>query len=92
MINHTLISDTNPEAAPLPSPIRPEWTPESMPTPLAFTVEEAAVALHVSTKTIRRLLSRGVLTSSKALRKKLIPRQQIENFLKATCDAPKKIV
>jgi excisionase family DNA binding protein len=60
--------------------------------PLALTVEEAAAALNVSTKTIRRLLLRGVLTSSKALRKKLIPRSQIEGFLKATCDLPKRIV
>ena len=59
--------------------------------PLALTVEEAAIALNVSTKTIRRLLLRGVLTSSKALRKKLIPRQQIEGFLKATCDTPKRM-
>lgn len=62
------------------------------PAPLALTVEEAAMALNVSTKTIRRLLLRGILTSSKALRKKLIPRQQIEGFLKATCDTPKRIV
>jgi excisionase family DNA binding protein len=62
------------------------------PVRLAYTVEEAAEALHVSTKTIRRLLDRGILTASKALRKKLIPRSQIEGFLKATCDAPKSIL
>lgn len=62
-----------------------------LPVPLAYTVEEAAAALHVSTKTIRRLLARGILTSSKALRKKLIPRQQIEDFLNATCDVPRRI-
>jgi excisionase family DNA binding protein len=54
-------------------------------------VEEAAAALNVCTKTIRRLLARGILTASKALRKKLIPRTQIEGFLKATCDTPKSI-
>jgi excisionase family DNA binding protein len=59
------------------------------PIPLAYTVEEAAAALHVCPKTIRRLLDRGLLTASKALRKKLIPRSQIEGFLKATCDVPK---
>ncbi len=64
----------------------------SLPRPLVFTVEESAAALHVSTKTIRRLLYRGVLTSSRALRKKLIPRQQIEEFLKATCDVPKRLI
>lgn len=60
-------------------------------TPLVYTVQEAAEALHVNPKTIRRLLARGVLTASKAVRKKLIPRYQIENFLKATCDQPKPI-
>jgi len=64
----------------------------SPPVCLAYTVEEAAVALNVCTKTIRRLLDRGILTASKALRKKLIPRSQIEGFLKATCDAPKSIL
>jgi excisionase family DNA binding protein len=58
---------------------------------LAYTVEEAATALNVSTKTIRRLLDRGILTACKAIRKKLIPRSQIENFLKATCDIPKAV-
>lgn len=55
---------------------------------LVYTVEEAAALLHVSTKTIRRLLARRLLTGSKALRKILIPRQQLEAFLKATCDKP----
>jgi len=64
----------------------------STPVRLALTVEEAATSLNVSTKTIRRLLDRGILTASKALRKKLIPRSQIEGFLKATCDAPKSII
>jgi excisionase family DNA binding protein len=64
----------------------------STPVPLALTIEEAAAVLNVSTKTIRRLLDRQILTASKALRKKLIPRTQIEGFLKATCDAPKSIL
>ncbi len=60
-----------------------------MPEPLVYTVEEAAAVLKISTKSVRRLLSRGFLTNSSALRKKLIPRQQIEGFLKATCAEPK---
>ena len=55
---------------------------------LVYTVDEAATVLNVSTKTIRRLLARRLLTGSKALRKILIPRQQLEAFLKATCDKP----
>ena len=62
---------------------------QAMPAPLVYTVEEAAAVLKISTKSVRRLLKRGFLTGSKALRKILIPRQQIEAFLKATCDVPK---
>lgn len=62
-----------------------------MPVPLVYTVEEAAAVLRISTKSVRRLLDRGLLTGSKALRKILIPRKQIEDFLKATCDVPKTI-
>ena len=52
--------------------------------PQFYTVREAAVALNVSDKTVRRLLLREVLHSSKALRKKLIPRKDIETFFEAT--------
>ena len=62
---------------------------QAMPEPLVYTVEEAAAVLKISTKSVRRLLARGFLTGSKALRKILIPRTQIEAFLKATCDVPK---
>jgi excisionase family DNA binding protein len=61
---------------------------DSKPERLVYTVEEAARVLNVSTKTIRRLLARRLLTGSKALRKILIPRQQLEAFLMATCDKP----
>jgi excisionase family DNA binding protein len=64
---------------------------QAMPEPLVYTVEEAAAVLKISTKSVRRLLARGFLTGSKALRKILIPRQQLEAFLKATCDVPKTI-
>ena len=64
---------------------------QTMPEPLVYTVEEAAAVLKISTKSVRRLLARGFLTGSKALRKILIPRQQLEAFLKATCDVPKSI-
>lgn len=59
------------------------------PEPLVYTVAEAAVVLKISTKSVRRLLKRKLLTGSKALRKILIPRKQVEQFLKATCDIPK---
>jgi excisionase family DNA binding protein len=55
---------------------------------LVYTVQEAAIALGVSTKTIRRFLQRGVLTSSSVCRRKLIPRRQVEAMLKATTPEP----
>jgi excisionase family DNA binding protein len=51
---------------------------------LCYTVKQAAVALNVSEKSIRRLLERGILKSSHALRKKLIPRKYLEEFFEAT--------
>jgi len=58
------------------------------PEPLAYDIKQAAAKLNVSTKTIRRLLRRGKLTCCKVLRKILIPKDQIENFMKLTCDRP----
>ena len=51
---------------------------------LAFSVKEAAEILGVSEKTIRRLVARGLLRSSKALRHLLIPKKEIERFLETT--------
>ena len=53
--------------------------------PRFYTVKEAAVFLNVSPKTIRRFLDRGLLKSSKALRKKLIPCAELESFYQRTC-------
>ena len=51
---------------------------------LAYTMEETAKILGVSYITIHRLLKRGKLRSSTALRHKLIPVTEIERFLKST--------
>jgi len=53
-------------------------------TPAFYTVAEAAVVLNVSKKTVRRFLNRGLLRTSKATRKKLIPREDIETFYERT--------
>jgi DNA binding domain, excisionase family len=53
-------------------------------TPMFFTVAQAAAVLNLSEKTVRRLLERGILHSSKAIRKKLIPREDIETFFDRT--------
>ena len=59
-----------------------------LPEPLVYDIDQVAAALNVCTKTVRRLIARRKLTSCSALRKVLIPRKQIEDFLKATCDKP----
>jgi excisionase family DNA binding protein len=69
----------------LPSP---ETIKAAQIEPLFYDIKQAAQALNMCTKTVRRLLRRGKLTSCKAVRKVLIPRKQIEEFIKATCDAP----
>jgi len=61
------------------------------PEPLAYDINQAAAALNMSTKSVRRLLRRGKLTCCKVMRKILIPRQQIEEFFKRNCDTPKWI-
>ncbi len=53
-------------------------------SPKFYTVKQAAVVLNVAEKTIRRFLLRGLLESSTATRKKLIPRAQIETFFERT--------
>jgi len=51
---------------------------------LAFTVEEAALMLGISQKSIRRLIARGLLRASKALRRLIIPKKELEKFLERT--------
>jgi excisionase family DNA binding protein len=53
---------------------------------LAYSPEEAAQVLGVCRDTIYRLLKRGLLRSSSALRHKVIPHVEIERFLKATLE------
>ena len=53
-------------------------------TRLAFTMRETAEILGVSYFTVHRLLKRGLLRSSSALRHKIISKTEIERFLKET--------
>lgn len=52
--------------------------------PEFFTVKEAAIYLNCSDKSVRRFLDRGLLRCSKATRKKLIPRRDLETFFERT--------
>ncbi|MCI0541132.1 MAG: helix-turn-helix domain-containing protein [Verrucomicrobiales bacterium] len=51
---------------------------------LAYSVAEAAQMLGVCEKTVRRLISRGLLRPSRALRHLLIPKKELEKFLENT--------
>jgi excisionase family DNA binding protein len=49
-----------------------------------YSVKEAAAALNVSEVTVRRLIARGLLRPSRALRHLRIPKEQIEEFIRFT--------
>lgn len=51
---------------------------------LALSVKETAEALGVCEKTVRRLIQRRLLRASTALRHWLIPKAEIERFLRET--------
>lgn len=56
---------------------------EELPT-LVYTVEEAAAILKVTEKTIYRLVDRGLLKSSKALRHIRISHRSLVQFVAET--------
>jgi excisionase family DNA binding protein len=72
--------------APLPTPApAPPTELKSLPK-LAYSVKETAEMLGVSDKSVFRLIDRGLLKSSLALRHKRIPRAEIERFLRETTE------
>ena len=51
---------------------------------LAFSIRETAQMLGVCEKSVRRLIDRGLLKTSRALRHHRVTKQEIERFLKDT--------
>ena len=51
---------------------------------VAYSIGEVAAMLGVSTKSVRRLIARGLIRASKALRHRLIPASEIHRFLDQT--------
>ena len=51
---------------------------------LSYNAAEVAQIHGVSTKTVYRWVGRGLLPTSKALRKLLIPARAVEKFMEAT--------
>jgi excisionase family DNA binding protein len=49
-----------------------------------YSLKEAAVELNLSEATVRRLIDRGLLRPSKAVRHIRIPREQIDEFAHVT--------
>lgn len=64
-------------------------TNQAGPEALVYTIDETAAVLNCSTKSVRRLIQRGYFAPCNALRKILIPRQQVADFLKRTCGVPR---
>jgi excisionase family DNA binding protein len=56
-------------------------TSEKLPR-LAYSMRETAEILRVSYITVHRLLKRGKLRASDAIRSKIIPRTEIDRFLR----------
>lgn len=50
-----------------------------------YTIAEAAVYLRVSEKTIRRWIKRNLMRTSKSMRKKIIPGEDVQKFIDKTC-------
>ena len=65
-------------------PIETNQPETRQPEPLAYTLKQAAALLNISYMTAFRLVQRGLLRSSSALRTKLISRAEIERFLRDT--------
>jgi excisionase family DNA binding protein len=57
---------------------------------LALSVRETAEALGLCEKTVRRLIRRGQLRASTALRHLLIPRSEIIRFLEQTSQSDRQ--
>lgn len=51
---------------------------------LAYSLAETATILGISYVSVRRLVYRGLLKTSTALRHRLVPHCEIEKFLRAT--------
>jgi len=51
---------------------------------LAYSIQETAQMLGVCDKSVRRLILRGLLRPSRALRHLLIPKDELDRFLRDT--------
>src|SRR5947208_881089 len=68
----------------VPAPIFKMPMTDAKPVRISYTVKQTAELLGVGNATVYRLLKRGLLRSSSALRTKIIPKSEIDRFLKET--------
>jgi predicted transcriptional regulator len=62
--------------------------PSSLGNPrMGYSIAETAYILGISQRSVHRLLKRGLLRASKALRKVIIPQTEIAKFLIDTTEA-----
>lgn len=54
------------------------------PQRVAYSLKETAAMLGICEKSVRRLILRGLIRPSRALRHILIPKTEIERFLRDT--------
>jgi excisionase family DNA binding protein len=73
------LSPENPRKLP-PLPLKTNAPDNLENKQRAYTIDEAAKAMGISSKSIRRLIDRGLLKKSKALQKIIIPAAEIERF------------
>lgn len=57
---------------------------DGVPGRLAYSLKETAEMLGICDKSVRRLILRGLIRPSRALRHVLIPKTEIERFLRDT--------
>lgn len=57
---------------------------QNVSSKLFYNVKDVASQFGISTKTVYRLLDRGQLRASPALRRKLIPKASVESFIAAS--------
>ena len=58
-------------------------TPESTPTALALSIDQAATALSISPRLVRTLIARGELRSARIGRRVVIPTGALRELLSA---------
>jgi hypothetical protein len=57
---------------------------DGVPPRLAYSLKETAAMLGICEKSVRRLILRGLIHPSRAFRHILVPKTEIERFLRDT--------